>query len=45
VLFERTNVSIEADVEKLVAATVDRFGRPSLRRTSAPLRCSGVLHA
>lgn len=27
VLFVRTNVSVEADVEKLVAATVERFGR------------------
>jgi NAD(P)-dependent dehydrogenase (short-subunit alcohol dehydrogenase family) len=27
VLFVRTNVSVESDVEKLVAATVERFGR------------------
>jgi NAD(P)-dependent dehydrogenase (short-subunit alcohol dehydrogenase family) len=27
VLFVRTNVSVEGDVEKLVAATVERFGK------------------
>ena len=40
VLFVRTNVSVEADVEKLVAATVERFGRLDCVFNNA-----GIVHA
>jgi NAD(P)-dependent dehydrogenase (short-subunit alcohol dehydrogenase family) len=40
VLFVRTNVSVEADVEKLVAATVKRFGQLDCAFNNA-----GIVHA
>ena len=40
VLFVRTNVSVEADVEKLVVATVERFGRLDCAFNNA-----GIVHA
>ena len=40
VLFVRTNVSVEADLEKLVAATVERFGRLDCAFNNA-----GIVHA
>jgi NAD(P)-dependent dehydrogenase (short-subunit alcohol dehydrogenase family) len=47
-LFVRTNVSVEADVEKLVAATVERFGRlvpaQSIGNSSRPLTLGTILY-
>ena len=40
VLFVRTNVSLEADVENLVGATVERFGRLDCAFNNA-----GIVHA
>ena len=40
VLFVRTDVSVEADVERLVAATVERFGRLDCAFNNA-----GIIHA